>query len=95
MDIRTVYCPVCDKHMYVEPGVSTTHCPICNHHLNTHRLDKPIEDYFSITFDYSPFDMATMVVFREHGDKIEAVNSFIGDEALLIYKKLMGIKKEN
>jgi serine protease inhibitor ecotin len=85
---------MCDKHMYVEPGVSTTHCPICNHHLNTHRLDKPIEDYFSITFDYSPFDMATMVVFREHGDKIEAVNSFIGDDALLTYKKLIGIKKE-
>ena len=39
MDIRTVYCPVCDKHMYVETGVSTTHCPICNHHLNIHSMD--------------------------------------------------------
>lgn len=95
MDIRTVYCPICDKHMYVEPGISTTHCPICNHHLNTHHLDKPIEDYFTIVFDYSTPDMATMVIARDNGDKIEVVNNIIGDEALLIYKKLMGIKKEN
>jgi hypothetical protein len=79
--------------MYVEPGVSTTHCPICHHHLNTCRLNKPIEDYFTVTFDYSPPDMATMVVTRENGDKIEVVNNLIGDDALLTYKKLMCIKK--
>lgn len=91
MDIRTVYCPICDKHMYVESGVSTTHCPICNHHLNTHRLDKPIEDCFTVVFDYSPPDMATMIVTRENGDKIEVVNNLIGDDALLTYKKLMKV----
>lgn len=95
MDIRTVYCPVCDKHMYVEHGVSTTHCPICNHHLNTHHLDKPIEDYFTVVFDYSPPDMATMVVVREDGYEMKVLNNLIGDDALLTYKKLMGIKKEN
>jgi hypothetical protein len=79
--------------MYVEPGVSSTHCPICNHHLNAHYLDKPIEDYFTVVFDYSPFDMATMIITREDGDKIEVVNNLIGDDALLTYKKLMGIKK--
>lgn len=94
MDIRTVYCPICDKHMYIETGVSTTHCPICNHHLNTHSMDKPIEDYFTVVFDYSPPDMATMIVTREDGDKIEVVNGLIGDDAWLTYKKLMGIKKE-
>ena len=93
MDIRTVYCPICDKHMYIETGVSTTHCPICNHHLNTHSMDKPIEDYFTVVFDYSPPDMATMIVTKEDGDKIEVVNNLIGDDAWLTYKKLMGIKK--
>ena len=93
MDIRTLYCPICDKHMYVEANTSIGYCPICNHHVNPQHLNKPIEDYFSVTFDYSSSDMATMVVFRDHGDKIEVINNLIGDEALLMYKKLMGIKE--
>ena len=93
MEIRTVYCPICDKHMYVESDTSIAHCPTCNHHINPKPLEHPIEDYFCITFDYSSSDMATMVAFREDGDKIKVVNSLVGDEALLVYKKLMGIKK--
>lgn len=93
MDIRTVYCPMCDKHMYVEAKTSIGHCPICNHHINPQHLDKPIEDYFSITFDYSSSDMATMMVFRDDGNEIEIINTLIGDEAIMAYKKLMGIKK--
>ena len=93
MDIRTVYCPMCDNHMYVEDYTSIGHCPICNHHINPQHLDKPIEDYFSITFDYSSSDMATMIVFREDGNNIKAVNTLIGDDAIMMYKKLMGIKK--
>lgn len=93
MDIRTVYCPICDKHMYVEPGVSTTHCPICNHHLNPQHLDKPIEDCFTVVFDYSPPDIATMVIVRENGYEMEVLNNLIGDDAIMTYKKLVGIKK--
>lgn len=36
MDIRTVYCPICDKHMYIETNSTIAHCPNCNHHLNAH-----------------------------------------------------------
>ena len=93
MDIRTVYCPICDKHMYVEPNSSIGHCPICNHHLNTQHLDKPIEDCFTVVFDYSPPDMATMIIVRENGYEMEVLNNLIGDDALLVYKKLVGMKK--
>ena len=79
--------------MYIEPNTSIIHCPICNHHINPQHLVKPIEDYLSITFDYSSSDMATMVVFRDDGNKIEVINTLIGDEAIMVYKKLMGIKK--
>ena len=94
MEIRTVYCPICDKHTYIETDISIIHCPDCNNRLNARRLENPIEDYFSITFDYSPFDMATMVVFRENGDRIKVINTLIGDEAIMLYKKLMGIKEK-
>ena len=93
MNIRTIYCPVCDKHMYIESNTSIIHCPICNHHINPQHLVKPIEDHFSITFDYSSSDMATMVVFRDDGNKIKVAHTLIGDEAIMVYKKLMGIKK--
>ena len=93
MDIKTVYCPICDKHMYVETNTTIGHCPICNHHINPQHLDKPIEDYFSVTFDYSTSDVATLIVFRDDGYKMDVLNTLIGDDAIMVYKKLMGIKK--
>ena len=35
MDIRTIYCPICDKHIWLETKDIMAKCPFCNHHLNT------------------------------------------------------------
>lgn len=39
MEIRTAYCPICDKHMYLETDSIIAHCPICNHHLNPRKQE--------------------------------------------------------
>lgn len=93
MEIRDAYCPICDKSMWLVTNDTIVCCPYCNHHLNLRpSTDTPIEDCLTVVFDYNPPDMPVMVIAREDGEKIKSVNSLIGNEALEVYKKLVGNK---
>lgn len=51
-----------------------------------------MEDWLTITFDYSSSDVPTLLVSRREGERIRFLNSITGDEAVEIYNKLRGIE---
>lgn len=40
LEIRTAYCPICDKHFRVRSNDSSGSCPDCGHHVVLHRLEE-------------------------------------------------------
>lgn len=40
LEIRTCYCPICDKHFEVRSNDSMGNCPDCGHHVVLHRLEE-------------------------------------------------------
>lgn len=36
LELRTCYCPICDKHFEVRSNDSMGHCPDCGHHVVLH-----------------------------------------------------------
>jgi DNA-directed RNA polymerase subunit RPC12/RpoP len=36
-ELRTCYCPICDKHFEVRSNDSMGNCPDCGHHVVLHR----------------------------------------------------------
>ena len=58
--------------------------------INNFQLDKAIEDCLIVSFDYNlSNDVATMIVARKDCDNVKILNSFIGDEAIDLYYKLV------
>lgn len=39
-ELRTCYCPICDKHFEVRSNDSGGSCPDCGHHVVLHRLEE-------------------------------------------------------
>lgn len=33
IELRTCYCPLCDKHFRIRSNKSSGHCPDCGHHV--------------------------------------------------------------
>jgi DNA-directed RNA polymerase subunit RPC12/RpoP len=42
-ELRTCYCPICDKHFEVRSNDSMGDCPDCGHHVVLHRLEEVAE----------------------------------------------------
>lgn len=40
LELRTCYCPICDKHFQVRSNDSGGSCPDCGHHVVLHRLEE-------------------------------------------------------
>lgn len=40
LELRTCYCPICDKHFKVRSNDSGGSCPDCGHHVVLHRLEE-------------------------------------------------------
>lgn len=40
LELRTCYCPICDKHFEVRSNDSGGSCPDCGHHVVLHRLEE-------------------------------------------------------
>ena len=38
-ELRTCYCPICDKHFEVRSNDSMGNCPNCGHHVVLHRVE--------------------------------------------------------
>ncbi len=38
-DLRTCYCPLCDKHFRVRSNDSSGSCPDCGHHVVLHKVE--------------------------------------------------------
>lgn len=38
-ELRTCYCPICDKHFEVRSNDSMGNCPDCGHHVVLHGLE--------------------------------------------------------
>ena len=55
--------------------------------------DKSIEDCLTIGVDFFHNDRGVLVVMRRKGDEIHVLNEFSDDEALGLYNKLIGNKK--
>lgn len=39
LELRTCYCPICDKHFQVRSNDSMGNCPDCGHHVVLHRME--------------------------------------------------------
>lgn len=50
-------------------------------------------DCLTISVDFSPYDNDTLMVMRHGGEKICILNGFRNEEAIGIYKELIGEKK--
>ena len=37
-ELRTCYCPICDKHFEVRSNDSMGNCPDCGHHVVLHKV---------------------------------------------------------
>ena len=37
LELKTGYCPICDRVVRVLTNVSATKCSICGHHISLHR----------------------------------------------------------
>lgn len=55
--------------------------------------DKYISDCLMIGVDFSPYDYDTLMVMRHGSEKICILNGFRNEEAVDIYKELIGEKK--
>lgn len=36
LEVRTCYCPICDKHFEIHSNDSMGSCPVCGHHVVLH-----------------------------------------------------------
>lgn len=54
------------------------------------RREIPTEDCLIVTFDNAPYDDPILLISKQNGEDIEIVNSFKNEEALLMYKILIG-----
>lgn len=69
-------------------GANLDHGEKCDCHQNE---DIPTEDKLTIGFDFSNGkDMATLLIGRRSGRKINVLRAFYGKEALDLYRKLTG-----
>ena len=57
-------------------------------------LPKFLEDRLLIGVDISAADVPTIIVHREMNDKLYAVNTLTGSDAVEVYSKLLGVKYE-
>ena len=49
----------------------------------------PSEDFLMIGFDYSPEDIAGLVVSRGNGKSISVLNTIFGEDAVKLYEQLI------